>query len=266
MPHTTFVNLVRLFAPKPPSYPLPCHGAPPSIYQHPRTHPPGTANGTPLPACCMMMVQSRSRKALLLAFPMLASLLVAAVLVGLAQSFVPPASIQQQRRLSYNDINIKHHHAPSAASTRMTAARPLSGSHRLLTSPPGPTTSTAETRTALRSNRPSSAYACVRCAPLLLSRLCSDDHDHDNNDNSSGGRGGGGGGGGRGRGGGRGDGNDDDGGSAGDEGFGDGQPLVLAAAGGSLAAFLDGLKDAMRQFRMPWDRKVKQWLHVGASR
>ncbi|CAM9585948.1 unnamed protein product, partial [Ectocarpus sp. 8 AP-2014] len=111
------------------------------------------------------------------------------------------------------------------------------------------------TRTALRSNRPSSGYdACIGCAPLL-SRVSSDDHDHDDNNNRSGGKGGGGGG--RGRGGGRDDSNDDDGGSAGDEGFGDGQPLVLAAAGGSLAAFLDGLTDAMRQFKMPWDRKDK---------
>ncbi|CAM9860856.1 unnamed protein product [Ectocarpus sp. 12 AP-2014] len=206
----------------------------------------------------MVAVQSRERQAPLLAFPMLISLLVTAVLVGLVESFVPPASIQhQQRRPSYNNVNIKHHHAPSAASPGMTAAQPLSGSRRLPTSRPGPTTSTTDTRNALRSNRPSSVYdACIGCAPLL-SRVSSGDHDHDdNNNNSSGGKGGGGGG--RGRGGSRGDSNDDDSGSAGDEGFGDGQPLVLAAAaGGSLAAFLDGVKDAMRQFKMPWDRKDK---------
>lgn len=237
---------------------------PPSAFCTSRVHAivllhtpaPGTANRTPVHACCMMTVQSRERQDPLLAFRMLIFLLVAAVLVGLVESFVPPASIRHQRRPSFNNVNIKHHHAPSATSPGMEAAQPLSRSRRLSISRPGPATSMTATRTALRSNRPSSPYdACIVCAPLL-SRVSSNDHDHDDNNNSSGGEGGGGGG--RGRGGGRGDSNDDDGGSAGDEGFGDGQPLVLAAASGSLAAFLDGLKDAMRQFKMPWVRKVQQ--------
>ncbi|CAN0493209.1 unnamed protein product, partial [Ectocarpus sp. 12 AP-2014] len=135
-----------------------------------------------------MTVQGRERQVPLLAFPMLISLLVAAVLVGLVESFVPPASIQhQQRRPFYNNVNFKHHHAPSAASPGMTAAQPLSGSRRLPTSRPGPTTSMTATRTALRSNRPSSACdACIGCAPLL-SRVSSGDHDHDDDNSSRGG-------------------------------------------------------------------------------
>lgn len=50
--------------------------------------------------------------------------------------------------------------------------------------------------------------------------------------------------------------NDGDGESGGDDGFGHGRPLLLAGAGSGVAGALDRVKEAVRNLRLPWIRKV----------
>ena len=201
------------------------------------------------------MVRGRARPLFLLPFLLV---LTAAMLVGVVDAFLPfgPAA-------SYN-INVKlSHHVPAAAgaaaggkllplinelSACVSACAPAAGASMVVQPTQGARTSVPpsfRSAAALNSRCSRSSVSRVFCGAQGLLSL----DDHDGGD-QGGGRGKGGGNSGDGSGSGSGDSDES---SAGGEGR---DPLVLAGVGSGLGAALDGLKEALRSFRMPWARKV----------
>lgn len=213
------------------------------------------------------------------------SFLTAALLVGVVDSFLPPAAVSHSpSRLaaatSYKGVNPK-------LADHVAAAPPASPGTPPLTLPPllqvnlGPDSRTPHESSVAAVSivqgrarsvflpRVSAAAATAavgyrsRCASTRrrakLTAASLDHHDHDHGGGAGkGGRNGHGGGNGKGNGNGNGDGNGNNGGgeSGGDDGFDEGRPLLLAGAGAGLAGALDGLKETLRKFRMPWSTKV----------
>lgn len=239
------------------------------------------------------MVQSAGRPASQPPSHLLTSLLTAALLVGVVDSFLSPTAVplspSRSARAAPSSYNGEISAAAELADHVAADARPASlgaqarawpplrqvssgpGSRRPATalsmlggrarSPSMPRVSAvASAGTATAAGYPFSGSTTRRGAKLALSP---DHRGHDGGD--QGGNAGGGGhnnngsGKGRGNGSGNGDGNGDDNGgeSCGDDGFDD-RGLLLAGAGTGLAGALDGLKEAMGNVRMPWSRKVRE--------
>ncbi|CAM9466851.1 unnamed protein product [Scytosiphon promiscuus] len=215
------------------------------------------------------------------------SFLVAALLVGVVESFLSPTTVAHppSRRASptsYNgvDANLADHVAgarPASFGAPPRAWPPLLPHVRSDSGPLTPHASTAAVvsmvqgrarsaslprvsaaaRSAAARSRPSSQSTGRndKCALFL------DDHGNGGGVRWGGTGAGGsnGNGNGRGKGNGNGDGNGEDGdggeSSGDDDGFSGGRPLLLAGAGSGLAGALDGLREAVGNFRMPWNRK-----------
>lgn len=207
------------------------------------------------------MVRRRERTSILLPLPLA---LATVVLVGVVDAFLPfnPAS--------YN-INVKRpHHVPAASAAAGGKLLPLISELSSHPRAAGTSMLLKPTQGARNSVPPSfgpTAAHSSRCSSSSMSRvfggaqgLLSLD-DHDGGGDPGGGRGNRGG-----NGGGNGSGGDGDESSAGDEGSSDGrEPLVLAGVASGLRAALDGLKEAMRNLRVPWTRKVIRRAYVDSN-